>query len=27
LMMGVRLVTLWGRARSGRWVVTGAVRA
>jgi hypothetical protein len=26
-MMGVRLVTLWGRARSGRWVVTGAVRA
>jgi putative MATE family efflux protein len=27
LMMGVRLVTLWIRARSGRWVVTGAVRA
>lgn len=27
LMMGLRLVTLWLRARSGRWVVTGAVRA
>ncbi|HWM40279.1 MAG TPA: MATE family efflux transporter [Streptomyces sp.] len=27
LMMSVRLVTLWLRARSGRWVVTGAVRA
>ncbi|QPP07650.1 MATE family efflux transporter [Streptomyces bathyalis] len=27
VMMGVRLVTLWVRARSGRWVVTGAVRA
>ncbi|OEU90285.1 MATE family efflux transporter [Streptomyces abyssalis] len=27
VMMGVRLVTLWLRARSGRWVVTGAVRA
>ncbi|MFR9673098.1 MATE family efflux transporter [Streptomyces sp. TR06-5] len=27
LMMGMRLATLWGRARSGRWVVTGAVRA
>ncbi|NGO72684.1 MATE family efflux transporter [Streptomyces sp. SB3404] len=27
LMMGTRLVTLWLRARSGRWVVTGAVRA
>ncbi|GAA2467123.1 MATE family efflux transporter [Streptomyces macrosporus] len=27
LMMTVRLVTLWLRARSGRWVVTGAVRA
>ncbi len=27
LMMSVRLVTLWARARSGRWVVTGAVRA
>ncbi|NLU76128.1 MATE family efflux transporter [Streptomyces sp. HNM0575] len=26
VMMGVRLVTLWVRARSGRWVVTGAVR-
>jgi putative MATE family efflux protein len=26
VMMGVRLVTLWLRARSGRWVVTGAVR-
>ncbi|MEU1307415.1 MATE family efflux transporter [Streptomyces cinnamoneus] len=27
LMMAVRLVTLWIRARSGRWLVTGAVRA
>ncbi|WP_425470916.1 MATE family efflux transporter [Streptomyces armeniacus] len=27
LMMSLRLVTLWLRARSGRWVVTGAVRA
>ncbi|RAJ66499.1 putative MATE family efflux protein [Streptomyces sp. Amel2xB2] len=27
VMMGARLVTLWARARSGRWVVTGAVRA
>lgn len=27
LMMTTRLVTLWLRARSGRWVVTGAVRA
>ncbi|GAA2610947.1 MATE family efflux transporter [Streptomyces axinellae] len=27
LMMSTRLVTLWLRARSGRWVVTGAVRA
>ncbi|UGY92540.1 MATE family efflux transporter [Streptomyces gobiensis] len=27
LMMSVRLVTLWLRARSGRWIVTGAVRA
>jgi putative MATE family efflux protein len=27
VMMGARLVTLWMRARSGRWVVTGAVRA
>jgi putative MATE family efflux protein len=26
LMMGLRLATLWVRARSGRWVVTGAVR-
>ncbi|WP_326689265.1 MATE family efflux transporter [Streptomyces sp. NBC_01795] len=26
LMMSTRLVTLWLRARSGRWVVTGAVR-
>ncbi|MGH3312117.1 MAG: MATE family efflux transporter [Streptomyces sp.] len=26
VMMGVRLLTLWARARSGRWVVTGAVR-
>ncbi|MFI0734704.1 MATE family efflux transporter [Streptomyces sp. NPDC021225] len=26
LMMSVRLATLWLRARSGRWVVTGAVR-
>ncbi|WP_173266307.1 MATE family efflux transporter [Streptomyces pacificus] len=26
LMMAVRLATLWPRARSGRWVVTGAAR-
>ncbi|MFF2522371.1 MATE family efflux transporter [Streptomyces liangshanensis] len=26
LMMAVRLVTLWVRARSGRWLVTGATR-
>ena len=26
LMMTVRLVTLWLRARSGRWIVTGATR-
>lgn len=26
LMMAVRLVTLWWRARSGRWIVTGATR-
>lgn len=26
LMMAMRLVTLWLRARSGRWVVTGATR-
>jgi putative MATE family efflux protein len=26
LMMGVRMLTLWIRARSGRWVVTGATR-
>ncbi|MDX3226996.1 MATE family efflux transporter [Streptomyces sp. ME19-01-6] len=26
LMMSVRLVTLWLRARSGRWIITGAVR-
>ncbi|MEU8677395.1 MATE family efflux transporter [Streptomyces sp. NPDC048560] len=26
LMMAVRLVTLWLRARSGRWIVTGATR-
>lgn len=26
LMMAARLVTLWLRARSGRWIVTGAVR-
>ncbi|MEW2266143.1 MULTISPECIES: MATE family efflux transporter [unclassified Streptomyces] len=26
LMMAVRLVTLWLRTRSGRWVVTGATR-
>lgn len=26
VMMGLRLITLWLRARSGRWVVTGAVR-
>ncbi|GAB3950572.1 MATE family efflux transporter [Streptomyces sparsus] len=27
LMMASRMVTLWWRVRSGRWVVTGAVRA
>lgn len=26
LMMTVRMLTLWLRARSGRWVVTGATR-
>ncbi|BCL21627.1 MATE family efflux transporter [Streptomyces tuirus] len=26
LMMTVRMVTLWVRARSGRWIVTGATR-
>ncbi|MFG2936390.1 MATE family efflux transporter [Streptomyces sp. NPDC048282] len=26
LMMAVRMVTLWLRARSGRWIVTGATR-
>ncbi|MFI6207249.1 MATE family efflux transporter [Streptomyces sp. NPDC051041] len=26
LMMAVRLLTLWLRARSGRWIVTGATR-
>ncbi|MFF4246044.1 MATE family efflux transporter [Streptomyces sp. NPDC001822] len=26
LMMGVRLMTLWLRMRSGRWIVTGATR-
>ncbi|MBD0708565.1 MULTISPECIES: MATE family efflux transporter [unclassified Streptomyces] len=26
LMMTVRMATLWGRARSGRWIVTGASR-
>ncbi|WP_328537842.1 MATE family efflux transporter [Streptomyces sp. NBC_00344] len=26
LMMAVRLITLWLRARSGRWIVTGATR-
>ncbi|MEU1087523.1 MATE family efflux transporter [Streptomyces sp. NPDC005892] len=26
LMIGVRLVTLWFRARSGRWIVTGGTR-
>ncbi|MFJ1798796.1 MATE family efflux transporter [Streptomyces sp. NPDC088180] len=26
LMMAVRLVTLWMRTRSGRWIVTGATR-
>ncbi|MFD9561906.1 MATE family efflux transporter [Streptomyces sp. NPDC059994] len=26
LMMTVRMVTLWARARSGRWLVTGATR-
>ncbi|SFD21723.1 MATE family efflux transporter [Streptomyces aidingensis] len=27
LMMSVRWLTLWPRARTGRWIVTGAVRA
>lgn len=27
LMMTVRMLSLWLRARSGRWIVTGAVRA
>ncbi|MEV6668832.1 MATE family efflux transporter [Streptomyces sp. NPDC051162] len=27
LMMAVRMLSLWLRARSGRWIVTGAVRA
>ncbi|MCM2578512.1 MATE family efflux transporter [Streptomyces meridianus] len=27
LMMVLRLITLWARSRSGRWIVTGAVRA
>ncbi|MFH8367975.1 MATE family efflux transporter [Streptomyces sp. NPDC018031] len=27
LMMAVRMVTLWLRTRSGRWIVTGAVRS
>lgn len=26
LMMAVRMLTLWVRARSGRWIVTGATR-
>lgn len=26
LMMAVRMVTLWSRSRSGRWLVTGATR-
>lgn len=26
LMMGVRMLTLWFRTRSGRWIVTGAAR-
>ncbi|NBE52787.1 MATE family efflux transporter [Streptomyces boluensis] len=26
LMMSVRMITLWLRARSGRWIVTGATR-
>jgi putative MATE family efflux protein len=26
LMMGVRMLTLWLRSRSGRWIVTGATR-
>ncbi|WP_405778882.1 MATE family efflux transporter [Streptomyces sp. NBC_00859] len=26
LMMAIRMVTLWFRARSGRWIVTGATR-
>ena len=27
LMMSLRLLTLWARSRSGRWIVTGTVRA
>ncbi|WKK27796.1 hypothetical protein QZH56_17610 [Streptomyces olivoreticuli] len=27
LMMTVRMLSLWLRTRSGRWIVTGAVRA
>lgn len=26
LMMTVRMVTLWLRTRSGKWIVTGATR-
>jgi Na+-driven multidrug efflux pump len=26
LMMTVRMLTLWLRSRSGRWIVTGATR-
>ncbi len=26
LMMAIRMLTLWSRARSGRWIVTGATR-
>lgn len=26
LMMAMRMVTLWLRSRSGRWIVTGATR-
>jgi Na+-driven multidrug efflux pump len=26
LMMAVRMLTLWLRTRSGRWIVTGATR-
>jgi Na+-driven multidrug efflux pump len=26
LMMTVRMMTLWLRSRSGRWIVTGATR-